>query len=144
MAQLGYPKGHLHLRMPNGIGWFLRQLCHGSAPLYPTLPPSLRTGRVPRALQCTPTTCPTWDGNVRHLKGFQCWRPTMLHLYTCVHAQSLQSSPTLCNPVDCSPPGSSIHGILQARILEPSSRGIFPTQESNLHLSSTDRQVLYH
>ena len=27
-------------------------------------------------------------------------------------------SPTLCDPVDCSPPGSSIHGILQARILE--------------------------
>ena len=26
--------------------------------------------------------------------------------------------PTLCDPVDCSPPGSSIHGILQARILE--------------------------
>ena len=29
-----------------------------------------------------------------------------------------QSYPTLCNPVDCSPPGSSIHGIFQARILE--------------------------
>ena len=29
-----------------------------------------------------------------------------------------QSCPTLCNPVDCSPPGSSIHGILQTRILE--------------------------
>ena len=29
-----------------------------------------------------------------------------------------QSCPTLCHPVDCSPPGSSIHGILQARILE--------------------------
>ena len=29
-----------------------------------------------------------------------------------------QSYPTLCDPVDCSPPGSSIHGILQARILE--------------------------
>jgi len=28
-----------------------------------------------------------------------------------------QSCPTLCYPVDCSPPGSSIHGILQARIL---------------------------
>ena len=25
---------------------------------------------------------------------------------------------TLCDPVDCSPPGSSVHGILQARILE--------------------------
>ena len=29
-----------------------------------------------------------------------------------------QSCPTLCNLVDCSPPGSSVHGILQARILE--------------------------
>ena len=33
---------------------------------------------------------------------------------------------TLCDPMDCSPPGSSVHGILQARILEwvamPSSR----------------------
>ena len=29
-----------------------------------------------------------------------------------------QLCPTLCDPVDCSPPGSSIHGILQARVLE--------------------------
>ena len=29
-----------------------------------------------------------------------------------------QSSPTLCDPVDCSPPGFSVHGILQARIQE--------------------------
>ena len=29
-----------------------------------------------------------------------------------------QSCPTLCNPMDCSPPGSAVHGILQARILE--------------------------
>ena len=38
-----------------------------------------------------------------------------------------QSRPALCNPVDCSPPGSSVHGILQGRILvwvaEASSRG---------------------
>ena len=38
-----------------------------------------------------------------------------------------QSCPTLGDPMDCSPPGSSVHGILQARILEwtamPSSRG---------------------
>ena len=26
--------------------------------------------------------------------------------------------PALCNPIDCSPPGPSIHGILQARVLE--------------------------
>ena len=29
-----------------------------------------------------------------------------------------QSCPTFCDPEDCSPPGSSVHGILQARILE--------------------------
>ena len=29
-----------------------------------------------------------------------------------------QSCPTLLDPVDCSPPGSSVHGVLQARILE--------------------------
>ena len=38
-----------------------------------------------------------------------------------------QSSPTLCDPMDCSPLGSSVHGILQARILKwvaiPFSRG---------------------
>ena len=43
------------------------------------------------------------------------------------HAKSLQSCPTLHNPVDYSLPGSSVHGILQARILEwvaiSSSRG---------------------
>ena len=32
-------------------------------------------------------------------------------------AKSLQSCLTLCNPMDCSPPGSSVHGTLQARIL---------------------------
>ena len=30
----------------------------------------------------------------------------------------LSCVPTLCNPMDCSPPGSSVHGIFQARILE--------------------------
>jgi len=33
-------------------------------------------------------------------------------------AKSLQSGLTLCDPIDGSPPGSSVHGILQARILE--------------------------
>ena len=44
-----------------------------------------------------------------------------------MHAKSLQSCPTLCDPMDRSLPGSSVHGILQARILEwvamPFSRG---------------------
>ena len=33
-------------------------------------------------------------------------------------AKSLQSCPTLCDPMDCSPPGSSVHGTLQTRTLE--------------------------
>ena len=37
---------------------------------------------------------------------------------TCVRALVDQLCPTLCETVDCSPPGSSAHGILQARILE--------------------------
>ena len=39
-------------------------------------------------------------------------------LTMCVCVQSLQLCLILCDPVDCSPPGSSVHGILQARILE--------------------------
>ena len=35
-----------------------------------------------------------------------------------MHAKLLQSSMTLCNPMDCSLPGSSVHVILQVRILE--------------------------
>ena len=37
-----------------------------------------------------------------------------------------QSCPTLCDPMDCSPPGTSVHGILQARILDGLS---FPSPE---------------
>ena len=33
-------------------------------------------------------------------------------------AKSLQLCPTLCDPMDCSPPGSFLHGIFQARVLE--------------------------
>ena len=47
-----------------------------------------------------------------------------------VYVLVTQSYPTLCNPMDCSLPGSSVHGILQARILEwvpiPFSRGDLP------------------
>ena len=57
-----------------------------------------------------------------------------------------QSCPTLCDPMDCSPPGSSARGIFQARVLEciviAFSRVIFPTQGSNLGLLHC-RQILY-
>ena len=39
-------------------------------------------------------------------------------LFMCMRAPSHQSCPTLCDPLHCSPPGSSVHGIFQARIME--------------------------
>ena len=64
-----------------------------------------------------------------------------------VKVKVAQSCPTLCNPKDCSPPGSPVHRILQARTLGwvaiSSSRGIFPTQGSNQGLPH-GRWILYH
>ena len=39
-------------------------------------------------------------------------------MYVAAAAKSLQSCPTLCDPMDCSLPGSSVHGTFQARTLE--------------------------
>ena len=70
--------------------------------------------------------------------------------YICVHAESLQSCWTLCDPMDCSLPGSSVHGVLQARILEwvsmPSSRGSsWPRDRTCVsYLSCVGRWVLYY
>ena len=41
-----------------------------------------------------------------------------LQVYEIVKVLVTQPCPTLCDPMDCSPSGSSVHGILQARILE--------------------------
>ena len=46
---------------------------------------------------------------------FFCVSPTIA---AAAAAKSLQSCPTLCDPMDCSLPGSSVHGIFQARVLE--------------------------
>ena len=58
-----------------------------------------------------------------------------------------QLCPTLCDPIDCSPPGSSVHGISQARILEwvviPSSKGSSQPRDRT-HYYHTGRQILYH
>ena len=67
-----------------------------------------------------------------------------------MHAESLQSCPTLCDPIDCNLPGSSVRGSLQARILEwvaisyarGSSQPRDRTQIS--YISCTGSQVLYH
>ena len=45
-------------------------------------------------------------------------RDTFAMVLAAAAAKLLQSCPTLCDPMDCSLPGSSIHGVFQARVLE--------------------------
>ena len=63
---------------------------------------------------------------------------------------SVPQCPTLCDPMDCNPLGSSVNGIFQAKILEWVavfySRGSFQLKDQT-HLSQvscTDRQIIYH
>ena len=58
--------------------------------------------------QPVPLLPSSW-GNLSLISGEACSLPP---------AKSLQSCPTLCNPMDCSLSGSSVHGIFQARVLE--------------------------
>ena len=61
-----------------------------------------------------------------------------------------QSCLTIHDPLDCSPPGASVHEILQARILEwvaiSYSRGSSPAKDQTCisSISCTGRQILYH
>ena len=68
----------------------------------------------------------------------------------CICTKSLQLCLSLCDPMDCSPPGFSVHGILQARILEwvaiSSSRGSSGPRDGTCvsYVSCTGRWVPYH
>ena len=71
--------------------------------------------------------------------------------HSCVCKCSVtQSCPILCDPMDCSPPGSSVHGIFQARTLEwvaiSYSRGYSQLRDRTCVscVSYIDRQILYH
>ena len=64
-----------------------------------------------------------------------------------MHAQTLQSCPTLCNPMGWCPPNPSVPGILQARILEWTpisfSKGSARPRDWT-HVSCSGRQILHH
>ena len=71
-------------------------------------------GKGMRCRQC-------WQGKnlltkLANLNKFCYWKSSVIR--TTAAAKSLQSCPTLCDPMDCSLPGFSVHGILQARTLE--------------------------
>ena len=71
-------------------------------------------------------------------------------MHTCMCAKSLWSCLTHCNLRDCSPPGSSVHGLLQATrlvwVTMSSSRGSsWPRDQTRVsYVSCIGRQILYH
>ena len=54
-----------------------------------------------------------------------------------------RSYPALCDSVDCGPPGSSVHGILQARILEWVAMPFSDLPDPGIELESPTLQILY-
>ena len=97
----------LYLPLSTEISRFLEQL----PPFVSgTLAPKDRSGWV--AQYCPLEMAPVPTGHALRLALLAAATPA------CLHPKSLQSCSTLCDPMDCSPSGSSVHGILQARILE--------------------------
>ena len=112
-------------------------LCVSSSPLLS--PPSAYLGHeaVPAACDTLRGPPPSWRGKHQSLVGVKAMRghkglkrkKLVSHWSDACAVLGLvtQSCPTLCDSMDCSPPSSSVHGILQARILEwvaiPFSRG---------------------
>ena len=72
------------------------------------------------------------------------------HMYIWSEVKVTLSCPTLCDPMDCSPPGSSVHGIVQARMLEwvaiSFPRGSSPPRDGSQVscISCTDGRILHH
>ena len=102
-------------------------------------------------------TFPTWGSN----PDLSHWRQILCHLShqgntvipqyrMCVCAQSLSRVRLFCNPMDYSLPGFSVHGILQARILEwvaiSSSRASSPSRDPIFlsYVSCIGKWVLYY
>ena len=100
--------------------------------------------------------CVSWDegpGGIKtdfHISEMNNWCVVMLftkNIGKKEKSEVTQSCPTLCDPVDCSPPGSFVHGIFQARTLEwvaiPFSRGSSWPRDWTC-ASYIGRQILYH
>ena len=80
------------------------------------LPPDQLISVSPLLRHPLPPALPTFPLSI-HVDSSSTWIHQVLSRQLC-YAKSLQSCPTLCDPIDRSPPGSPVPGILQARTLE--------------------------
>ena len=120
-------------------------VCSGSLPFsfFPFMVYQSLTGRsypaAAKSLQSCPTLCYPidrlhcpWDSPGKNT-GAGCH-----FLLQCMKVKSerevAQWCPTLSDPMDCSPPGSSVHGIFQARVLEWGAIALFPPKTTTLKL----------
>ena len=113
-----------------GLVEFESGMTLSSSVFWPLLPGSLRSARGDRGWFCRT------KGELR-----------VSHHSIAVVIYWLSHVRLFCSPMDCSPPGSSAHRILQARTLEcvamPSFRGS-PQSRDQTHVSCIDRWILYH
>ena len=107
------------------------------------LPLSLPTA-LQRYLPGVPVFLPSMSNHAPHRNNFPSVGCSYSHCAVCLGTQSCL---TLRDPMDCSPPGSSVHGDSPGKSTGVGChallQGIFPTQGSNLGLPPC-RQILYH
>ena len=103
------------LRSPSTRSFFLFPFLHTLKGRVQPLPMSCFRGLLSMSLIFTPGAIHSMQliGSGSGIQARELQQPPR-----CVHAKLLQSRPTLCDPMDCSLPGFSVHGVLQARILE--------------------------
>ena len=69
--------------------------------------------------------------------------PKYMFLFSCCCSWVTKSCLTLCDPMDYSPPGSSVHGIILEWVAISYSRGSYPPRDQT-HISCIARRILYH
>ena len=119
----------------------LYQLFYHLRPLSPLSVDRTAVFTHPKSHPCLPSG--------EHSGNLPCLSASRLLLQAvCVCTCSVaRSNPTLCDPMECSPPGSSVHGISQARILE---RTAFSYSKGSswprywIHVSCIGKRILYH
>ena len=127
----GFGLGHIHC-----VSICLAQPSHSESSLFPTSLsiPGMCSDRCYLDLQnACPTSCGRHGEVLKSIGYFWrscpllfCWKPwatlkslvLVVYLHPAAAAKSLQSCLTLCDPINGSPPGSSIRGIFQTRVLE--------------------------
>ena len=118
--------------------WFWSNMCVLDSNVHMLASICCRWGRFLRGPQVSPGTCADLCVPLVH-QATEC---SLMTLWV-----SSVMSDSFCNPMDCSQPGSSVHGTSQARTLGWDChfflQGIFPTQGSNLGVLHC-RQILYH